>query len=144
MKKKAKIISIISLIIVVITCVIYSTISIINDKNLKTIKRVKTDFINECKYKNPLFSWTEDDYVLLGQYNEGYILLHVLFVTQNNLEYIPETLEIGGISITKNSYTGLIYFEERLILYDLEEMFNNNYIDTDDLIDIKNKLDEYN
>ena len=143
MKKKIKITSIIFLILLIISCVIYFTISIINDRNIITIKRVKIDFINELIYEYPFSEYKEEEHILLGQYNDGYIFLDIGWVNPGNLPFIPETIEIDGISITKNYYTELIYFEERCLIYGLEEMYNNNYIDKDDLIDIKKKLDQH-
>ena len=111
--------------------------------NDEIIKQIKSDFKEELDLIEP-FSEHIVSHIVLGQYGDGYILVHFyLSVGQNYFEITPKTTEIDGVAITHFPFANFYYFEERKVVKDLNNIYEEQYIDKDDLKERKLRFEEW-
>ncbi len=111
-------------------------------RNLEIVNKVKTEFLSEYKEKYP--NDESSNFTLLGQYGNGYIFADFyISVLLNYTDFIPRTINIGDVDITHFTFTRFYYFEEDLIIKDLEKIYNGNYINKNDLEHLKMRFEEW-
>lgn len=106
-------------------------------ENEKIIQQIKQDFIDE-------YNSNEDNagFMILGQYNNGYILIRVGIPTTLNVDFSPKSIVIDNINIKYFPYTTFFYFEKGVIIKGLDNIYNEGYISKSDLINISYKFEQ--